>query len=240
LPTALLVGCRQVAFAEHRFSHSLISLSKLTASSSKQATLDMQLYSGDDFAMPNETIDQKLPKVGLLQTRDDLRRLKMNRHEFMSRPRRPVTVVLDRVRQNYNIGAIFRLCDAFLVERLIIAGTTVNLRKRKLVQAACGTQYWVPWVEARDTAQAVTEAKATGNEIIVVEQTGSGIRPENLSVSGPICVILGAENDDVDQRVIDMADLAVTIPMLGMANSLNVASAAAIVLHHLSLVLPIG
>ena len=34
-------------------------------------------------------------------------------------PRRPITVVLDGVRQNYNFGAIFRLCDAFLVERLV-------------------------------------------------------------------------------------------------------------------------
>jgi tRNA G18 (ribose-2'-O)-methylase SpoU len=163
----------------------------------------------------------------------------MDRHEFMSRPRRPITVVLDRVRQNYNIGAIFRLCDAFLVERLIICGTTVNLRKRRLVQAACGAQHWVPWLEAADTAEVVTEAKAAGNEILVVEQTSNGIRSENLSASGRVYMILGAENGGVDQKVIDMADIAVTIPILGMANSLNVASAAAIVLHRLSLALPI-
>lgn len=58
------------------------------------------------------------------------------RTEFPTKPRNPITVVLDGVRQNYNLGAIFRLCDDFLVERLIICGTPGMLRKRKLVQAA--------------------------------------------------------------------------------------------------------
>jgi tRNA G18 (ribose-2'-O)-methylase SpoU len=73
-------------------------------------------------------------------TRQELRRIKSRRDEFLARPRRPITVVLDGVTQNYNIGAIFRLCDAFLVEQLVICGTKVELHKRKLVQAAQGSQ----------------------------------------------------------------------------------------------------
>jgi tRNA G18 (ribose-2'-O)-methylase SpoU len=52
----------------------------------------------------------------------ELRRSKIARNEFLTRPRRPITVVLDGVIQNYNIGAIFRLCDAFLVQQLVICG----------------------------------------------------------------------------------------------------------------------
>ena len=55
--------------------------------------------------------------------------------------------MLDGVTQNYNIGAIFRLCDAFLVQELVICGAKVELHKRRLVQAAQGTQHWVPWGE---------------------------------------------------------------------------------------------
>jgi tRNA G18 (ribose-2'-O)-methylase SpoU len=76
---------------------------------------------------------------------DELRRSKPNRAAFTSLPRNPVTVVLDGVTGNYNLGAIFRLCDAFMVERLIICRTAVSLRKRKLIQAAAGAQRWVPW-----------------------------------------------------------------------------------------------
>lgn len=164
--------------------------------------------------------------------------MKPNRHDFMNQPRRPITVVLDRVRRNYNIGAIFRLCDAFLVERLVITGTIIDLRKRKLVQAARGTQHWVPWQPASNAIEVVTAAKAEGGQIIVVEQTSRGVRPETLLVSSPVCMILGSEANGVDPAIVEMADVAVTIPMFGMANSLNVASAAAIVLHRLSVLVP--
>ena len=48
----------------------------------------------------------------------ELRQSKLERRDFAALPRQPVTVLLDRVTGNYNIGAIFRLCDAFRVERL--------------------------------------------------------------------------------------------------------------------------
>ena len=74
-------------------------------------------------------------------TTPELRRTKATRDQFLLRPRRPITVVLDGVTHNYNIGAVFRLCDAFLVQELLICGTKADLRKRRLVQAAQGTQY---------------------------------------------------------------------------------------------------
>ena len=91
-------------------------------------------------------------------TTPELRRTKPTRDEFLLRPRRPITVVLDGVTQNYNIGAIFRLCDAFLVQQLVICGTKVELHKRRLVQAAQGTQHWVPWNERQHASQAVADA----------------------------------------------------------------------------------
>ncbi len=104
---------------------------------------------------------------------------KIDRHEFLLRPRRPITVVLDGVTQNYNIGAIFRLCDAFLVERLLICGPTVNLRKRKLVQAAQGTQHWVPWTECRNASEGIAEAKIGGAWVVVAEQTMASVPPNS-------------------------------------------------------------
>ncbi len=59
-------------------------------------------------------------------SRDELRPTKTSRAEFATRARKPMTVVLDPVRQNYNIGAIFRLCYSFLNERLVIAGAMVT------------------------------------------------------------------------------------------------------------------
>jgi 23S rRNA (guanosine2251-2'-O)-methyltransferase len=90
----------------------------------------------------------------------DLRRSKCDRNSFSKMPRLPVMVVLDRVRQAYNIGAIFRLCDAILVENLVVTGVEVNLRNRHLVQAARGTQHWTPWAQVDAAEIAVARAKA--------------------------------------------------------------------------------
>ena len=80
--------------------------------------------------------------AGRQLTRGELRLWNPDRRQFASLPREPITLVLDGVRRNYNIGAMFRLADAFLLERLVICGVHIDLRKRKLVQAACGAQYW--------------------------------------------------------------------------------------------------
>jgi tRNA G18 (ribose-2'-O)-methylase SpoU len=50
-------------------------------------------------------------------------------------------VVLDGITGNYDIGAMFRLCDAFLVEQLVICGTTVQLHREQLVPVLGGPQH---------------------------------------------------------------------------------------------------
>jgi tRNA G18 (ribose-2'-O)-methylase SpoU len=143
--------------------------------------------------------------------------------------------VLEGVTQNYNIGAIFRLCDAFLVQQLVICGMKVNLRKRRLAQAAQGTQHWVSWSERQHAIEAIAEAKALGAWIVVAEQTTASIRPEQLVAKFPACLVLGNERSGVSAEAMEAADAVVAIPMFGMANSLNVATAAAILLYWLSL-----
>lgn len=164
----------------------------------------------------------------------DLRRNKCDRDSFARKPRLPITVVLDEVRHAYNIGAIFRLCDAVLVESLIVAGVEVDLRKRRLTQAAQGTQHWTPWAQADVAEVAVAKAKAEGYQVVVVELASNSIRPEDFVPTFPVCVVLGGERGGVSSAVMKLADAVIEIPMRGMANSINVASAAAIVLYSIS------
>lgn len=164
-----------------------------------------------------------------------LRQSKVHRDKFLLVPRQPITVVLDGVKQNYNLGAIFRLCDAFLVERLVICGTAVILRKRRLVQAAQGTQHWVPWEQRSSAIATVAAAKGSGALIVVAEQTTASIPPDRVKPAFPACLVLGSEHAGVSQEIVNLADVVVAIPMLGMANSLNVATSAAIFLYWLSL-----
>ncbi len=167
-------------------------------------------------------------------TTPELRRTKPTRDAFLARPRRPITVVLDGVTQNYNIGAIFRLCDAFLVQQLVICGRKLELHKRRLVQAAQGTQHWVPWTEYQHASEAVADAKGRGAWVVVAEQTTGSVRPEQLVPVFPATLVLGGERNGVSSEVVQSSDAAVAVPMLGMANSLNVATGAAILLYWLT------
>jgi tRNA G18 (ribose-2'-O)-methylase SpoU len=164
----------------------------------------------------------------------ELRLSKPDRATFKQRRRNPVTVVLDGVTGHYNIGAIFRLCDAFLVERLVICGTVVPLRNRRLVQAAAGTEGWVPWQEEADAAAFVRGAKAAGAWVGVVELTAESVSPAAMQPRFPAVLVLGSEMAGVSREVLACADQAVAIPMLGMANSLNVSTAGAIVLYEMA------
>jgi tRNA G18 (ribose-2'-O)-methylase SpoU len=170
--------------------------------------------------------------AGKLSTQE-LRQSKAGRGDFVKLARRPIVVVLDGVKRPYNLGALFRLCDAMLVERLVICGVTVNLTNRKLIQAGRGTQRWVPWDHAEDAVAVVQGLKRSGFTIVVAEQAQQAIAPENLVIAYPVCLVLGSEADGVSESVLALADIVTAIPMLGMANSLNVATSAAILLYWL-------
>jgi tRNA G18 (ribose-2'-O)-methylase SpoU len=167
-------------------------------------------------------------------SKPELRHAKPSRESFAHLVRTPITVLLDGVTGNYNLGAIFRLCDAFLVEQLVVCGVPVLLRKRKLTQAAMGAQRWVPWREELDAADAVRALKEAGHWILAVELTHASISPAELRPRYPVVMVLGSERNGISSGVLDCADQTVAIPMRGMANSLNVATAAAIVLHELA------
>jgi tRNA G18 (ribose-2'-O)-methylase SpoU len=164
----------------------------------------------------------------------ELRQGKPARAGFLAQRRNPITVVLDRVTGNYNIGAIFRLCDGFLVQELVICGVPVELHKRKLVRAAAGTHRWVPCREAPDAASALRLAKAAGCWIAAVELTEASVTPAAMQPRFPAVLVLGGETTGVSAEALALADAAIAIPMLGMANSLNVATATGIVLYELA------
>jgi len=164
----------------------------------------------------------------------ELRLTKPSRQDFAVSQRHPITVVLDGVQGHYNQGAFFRLCDAFLVQRLIICGAAVTLHNRRFVQAAAGTHRWVPWEIATDAHQVIHLLRQHGQWIVALELTARSITPAALQPRFPAVVVIGGESSGVAQNILDLADQAVAIPMLGMANSLNVATAGAILLHQIT------
>jgi tRNA C32,U32 (ribose-2'-O)-methylase TrmJ len=84
----------------------------------------------------------------------------------------------------------------------------------------------------------VRAAKAAGTWIAAVELTVDSVSPAAMQPRLPAVLVLGDERFGISPEVLTYADQTVAIPMLGMANSLNDATAGAIVLHKLVRALP--
>jgi tRNA G18 (ribose-2'-O)-methylase SpoU len=157
-----------------------------------------------------------------------------DRREFPTLARRPIRVLLDGVDYLPNIGTMFRLCDAFRVERLYICGFDVQPHKRKLVKAAAGTIPWVPWEAGANAVNVARESKEAGYSIAVIELDDASVPPHALRSDTPLCLVVGAERQGVSPALLAMADQFIEIPTDGIGGSINLTTAAAIVLYEAS------
>lgn len=151
--------------------------------------------------------------------------------EFARLPRRPIHIVLDNLRSAFNVGSIFRLADAARAAEVIPCGYTAYPPHHKLEQTSLGTTDSVPWRRFDYTVSALTDLKAGGIQIVGVE-TARGASPYHLfEYSFPIALVLGNEALGISEATLRLCDAVVEVPVFGYKNSINVATAAAVVLY---------
>ena len=154
-----------------------------------------------------------------------------DRREFLTRPRRAICIVLDGVDHLPNLGSIFRLCDAFRVERLHVCGFELKPHKRSFVRAASGTIPWVPWENSGRAVDVVRAKKDEGYVAVAIEMADGSVPPHAMRTDSRLCLVVGAERHGVSDDVLKLVDQCVEIPTDGIGGSINLASAAAIVLY---------
>ena len=155
--------------------------------------------------------------------------------EFAKLPRRPIHIVLDNLRSAFNVGSIFRLADAARAAEVIPCGYTAYPPHHKLEQTSLGTTDSVPWRRFDETTSALADLKAKGIQIVGVE-TAKGASPyHRFEHSFPVALVLGNEALGVSEAALRMCDALVEIPVFGYKNSINVATAAGIVLYEVLL-----
>ena len=152
--------------------------------------------------------------------------------------RLPVVVVLDNVRSLYNTGAFFRTADGCAIEKLVLCGITPRpdqgaRQRRAIAKTALGAEESVPWEYVSDTAAAVSTAVAGGYHVAAIENSAKAIDLYEWTTPWPVCVVFGHETDGVSPELAARIETHVRIPMLGVKRSLNVATAAGVVLYEL-------
>lgn len=141
----------------------------------------------------------------------------------------PLVVVADNLRSLYNIGSIFRTSDAILVEKIFLCGISGKPPNKEIEKVALGAVETVPFEYCTEVGDCVRRLRLEGYQIVVLELTKQSVNYRLARYEKPLALILGNEIDGVSDEVLAMADLAVDIPMRGRANSLNVATAFAVV-----------
>ncbi len=149
-----------------------------------------------------------------------------------------VVVLLDNIRSLYNTGSILRTADASGVERVVLCGITPrpdqgSRQRRAIAKTALGAEDTVSWEYQADTASALTTLTADGYQLVAVETTPDAVNLFEWTPRWPVCLVFGHEVDGVSPGLAPHVDAVIRIPMLGHKRSLNVATAAGVVLYEL-------
>ena len=152
--------------------------------------------------------------------------------EFHSADKFQVVVVLENIRSAYNVGSVFRTSDAFLIEAIYIVGYSAKPPHKEIKKTALGAEETVKWTYFKTSAEAIADLRKNGYKVFAVEQA-EGSRELHLFPfldEQKIAVVFGNEVTGVEQSTILACDGCIEIPQMGMKHSLNIATAAGVVL----------
>lgn len=152
--------------------------------------------------------------------------------EFKRSDKTPVIAVLENIRSAYNVGSVFRTADAFLLEALYITGYTCVPPHKEIKKTALGAEESVDWKHFTNATEAIKDLKEQGYKVYAIEQALNShqLQQVEFNTHEKIAVIFGNEVTGVEQETIAQCDGCIEIPQLGMKHSLNIATAAGVVL----------
>ena len=150
--------------------------------------------------------------------------------EFKLSQKIPLVVVLENVRSAYNVGSVFRTADAFLIEAVYLTGYTARPPHKEIKKTALGAEETVRWKHFTGAGVAIEELKQRGYKVFAIEQVLNSISLEKTDVPDKTALIFGNEVSGIEQSTIALCDGSIEIPQLGMKHSLNIATAAGVVL----------
>jgi len=146
--------------------------------------------------------------------------------------RNPVTVILEDIRSALNVGAIFRTCEAVLVQQLILTGITPYPPHNKIPKTALGAIENVPWNYEKDKSK-IIDKMSKEMDLVAIEITESATDLYKYNFPKNIGIILGNEISGISNETLKKCVTTIKIPMYGQKESLNVATSCGIVLYEI-------
>ena len=149
-----------------------------------------------------------------------------------SRPR--LVTICANVRDPGNAGTVIRCADAAGAAAVVLAGTSVDPYNGKAVRASAGSLFHVPIVTEVSVAEAVGQLRAAGMTVLAADGDGDlslDTALDTAMLSRPTAWLFGNEAWGLPAADRELADHVVRVPIYGQAESLNLATAAAVCLY---------
>jgi TrmH family RNA methyltransferase len=144
-------------------------------------------------------------------------------------PADPLVVVLEGVEKPGNLGAVLRSADGAGADAVVAASSRTDLFNPNAVRASLGTIFAVPL--ATGDSPAVRDTLLAAGIRLVAARVDAAVSYIEADLTGGVAIVLGSEADGLGTAWDHPAVIAVRLPMLGVADSLNVSTAAAVLLY---------
>lgn len=141
--------------------------------------------------------------------------------------------ILEEVRDPGNAGTIIRAADAAGADAVIFTGRSVDVYNPKVVRATTGSLFHLPVAVGAELESVVEKSKAAGLQVIAADIKGADLLAARTSgaLASPTAWLFGNEARGLSEEHYALADRVIAVPIYGHAESMNLATAAAVCLY---------
>ena len=145
-------------------------------------------------------------------------------------PSLDLVLVLDRIGDPGNMGSMIRTASAAGVDAIFYGPGTVDPHSPKALRSTAGALFHLPPAAVPDSLQLLRGLQKNGMTVIATKPQG-GLLYWKADYRGKIALLIGSESSGLSPELLAAADLAVSIPQTSPLDSLNAATAAAVILY---------
>ncbi len=150
--------------------------------------------------------------------------------KIYSEGREPFLLIVDRVTDVRNFGALARTAECAGLDAIILGDSGNAPITGDAMKTSAGALSHLPVCRVKDMKKTIQFLKENGIQIIACTEKGSSLLYE-INLNTPIAFVLGSEEDGISPQLLKEADYLAKIPMKGKISSLNVSVAAGIAIY---------
>lgn len=231
----LIEGYRELqrASASGASIETLFICPQLFLGSNEAALIEQVRQSGAEIIKCNENVFHKLSyrdrPDGLVAIAVQMQRPLRDLIAALATKEDPFLIVAEAIEKPGNLGTILRSADAAGVDGVIVCDRCTDIYNPNVVRASVGTLFTIPVVEA-SSSETMLWLQQRGIKIVAATPAAEK-EFTDVDLSGGVAIVVGTEQLGLSEQWMHAADIQVRIPMCGVADSLNVATATTLLLY---------